>query len=73
MQQYHSWPMRRKSATGWPESSLPLFDWADAYVPVHLADTSPAMRMLSCRYRLAPHFARLVAEHAGFAMENCHE
>lgn len=54
-----------------PASSLPLFAWAAnrlAFDPA-AAPTHRAIRHVARRLRLSPHYARTVAELAGFNLE----
>jgi hypothetical protein len=76
MQPYTSRPMRRKSAIGLPIVGLPLFDWRNPFLVELVYCPLPVPRaadVLARRFQLPLSLARLVAEHAGFAMESFHE
>ena len=68
--------MEIKHSTGLPRdaSGLPLFLWADSRSAktVLLNDLPPAARRVALRFGVPPHRARVIAELAGFPLENHH-
>ncbi len=68
--------MRFKHSTGLPvnASGLPLFVWADSQ-PAEvelLEELPPAARRIARRFGVPPRRARIIAELAGYPVENNH-